>query len=434
MFVAQGLQGLQVGVTESLFRREALEASRRGWLGGISLAQPLSLWVLTLSAALAATAVALFLTLGTYTRRSTVTGQLVPSMGLSTVLAPATGVVSRLEVTEGGRVSEGQTLAVVTVPRATVAEGDTLAALEKRLERRRDSLIGGQAAQQQLLSAQESGFRAQLAVARKELAQIETEIGTRHGQIRIAEETLQRLRQLEDERFVSLLQIKQQESNALSWQGEMQGMQRQAITTRRSIAQLQQALQELPGQARAIDASLKRDLAVLEQEQVETQARGALTINAPVEGIVSAQLVKPGQAVQAGQPLLSLLPGDARLEVELFVPSRAIGFIEPGDRVLLRYQAYPYQKFGHHEGSVARISRSALSYAELGAMVSNAQTGEPLYRVTVALANQVVIAYGHDEALKPGMLVDADILGERRRLIEWIFEPLYSLKGKLGDS
>lgn len=433
MFVAQGLQGLQVGVTESLFRREALEASRRGWLGGISLAQPLSLWVLTLSAALAATAVALFLTLGTYTRRSTVTGQLVPSMGLSTVLAPATGVVSRLEVTEGDRVSEGQTLAVVTVPRATVTEGDTMAALEQRLERRRDGLIDGQAAQQQLLSAQESGFRAQLAVARSELGQIETEIGTRREQIRIAEETLQRLRQLEDERYVSLLQIKQQESNALSWRGEMQGLQRQAIATRRNIAQLQQALQELPGQAMATDASLERDLALLEQEQVEMQARGALTINAPVTGLISTQLVKPGQAVRAGQALLSLLPIDTVLEAELLVPSRAIGFIESGDRVLLRYQAYPYQKFGHHEGKVTRISRSTLNPSEPGALMGTAQVGEPLYRITVNLASQVVAAYGNDEYLKPGMVVDADILGERRRLIEWIFEPLYSLKVRVAS-
>ncbi len=213
----------------------------------------------------------------------------------------------------------------------------------------------------------------------------------------------------------------------------MQGLQRQAIATRRSIAQLQQALQELTGQGRAVDASLERDLALLEQEQVETRARGALTVNAPVTGSISAQLVKPGQAVQAGQALLSLLPGDTGLEVELLVPSRAIGFIEPGDRVQLRYQAYPYQKFGHHEGKVAGISRSALNPGELGALVGNAQAGEPMYRVTVSLAKQFVTAYGNDEPLKPGMLVDADILGERRRLVEWIFEPLYSLKGKVGD-
>lgn len=63
----------------------------------------------------------------------------------------------------------------------------------------------------------------------------------------------------------------------------------------------------------------------------------------------------------APSSLVSPLPGDGRLEAELLVSSRAIGFIEPGDRVLLRYQAYPYQKFGHHLGEVARISRSALS-------------------------------------------------------------------------
>jgi membrane fusion protein len=420
-------------VTESLFRREALEAKRRGWLGDISLVQPLPLWMLTLGAVLAAMAIAVFLILGSYTRRSTVTGQLIPATGLATVMAPANGVLSRLDVTEGGRVNAGQMLAVVTVPRATMTEGDTLVALEQRLARRRDGLIDGQDAQHQLLAAQSAGFLAQLTAAQQELKQIEAEVDTRRQQIGIAEETLQRLRQLEDKRYVSVLQIQQQESNALTWRGEMQGLQRQAIATRRSIAQLEQGLRELPSQAKAADAGLERELALLEQEQLEAQARGALTINAPVEGLVSAQLVKPGQAVQAGQALFSLLPGDAKLEAELLVPSRSIGFIEPGDRVLLRYQAYPYQKFGHHEGSVSRISRSALNPGDLGALVGNAQSGEPLYRVSVALQKQVVTAYGKEEMLKPGMLVDAAILGERRQLIEWIFEPLYSLKGNVGS-
>ena len=410
-----------------------MDAKRSGWLGGISLAQPLHLWWLTLGAALAALVVGLFLTFGTYTRRSTVAGQLVPSMGLATVLAPATGVVGRIDVSEGEQLAKGQTLAVVAVPRATVADGDTSVALERRLQRRLEGLQSTRHAQLQLLDAQGEGLQAQLATAERELAQIETEIQTRREQVRIAEETLERLRQLEDERYVSLLQIKQQESSALSWQGEVQTLQRQETATRRMVAQLRQALHELPGQTQATEAGYRRDLAVLEQEQVETQARGALAVVAPVAGVVSAQIAKPGQSVQAGQPLLSLLPGEGVLEAELLVPSRAVGFIEPGDRVLLRYQAYPYQKFGHHEGAVTTISRSALGSGELGALVGNSQAGEPLYRVTVALAQQAVTAYGNEELLKPGMLLDADVLGERRRLIEWIFEPLYSIKGRVGS-
>ena len=417
-------------MSQELFRMEALEARRRGWLGHISLAQPVRLWALTLAATLAATAIVLFLSLATYTRRSTVTGQLVPSKGLSNVLAPTTGVVSRLAAVEGAMVTEGQILAVVTVPRATVAEGDILFAVEHRLARRREGLIDAREAQRQILESQAGGFRAQLKMAQQELMQIESETGTRREQIRIAEETLQRLKQLEDERYVSLLQIKQQESNALSWRGEMQALQRQATVVRRTIAQLQQSLQELSSQARGGYAGFEQELAQLEQEQVEIQARGALTINAPIDGLVSAQLVKLGQAVQAGQPLLSLLPGNDGLEAELLVPSRSVGFIEPGDKVLLRYQAFPYQKFGHHQGRVERISRSALGAGELG----NADLAEPYYRVTVSLDRQGVIAYGKEEALKPGMLLEADVLGEQRRLFEWLLEPLYSLEGKVALS
>jgi membrane fusion protein len=54
-----------------------------------------------------------------------------------------------------------------------------------------------------------------------------------------------------------------------------------------------------------------------------------------------------------------------------------------------------------------------------------------MYRVTVALAAQRVTAHGRALPLQPGMRVDADILLERRRLIEWVLEPLYSISGRL---
>jgi membrane fusion protein len=427
-------QGRTTAMTQPLFRPEVLEAKRGSWLGGISLAQPIRLWMLTLAAVAAATVIVLFVTLGTYTRRSTVTGQLVPSQGLATVLAPATGVVVRLDAVEGDRVGMGAALAVVAVPRATLASGDTQVALEQQLGQRQAGLVAAQEAQQRQLQAQVQGAGAQLAVAQRELAQIESEVATRKDQIRIATETLERLRRLEGGQYVSVLQIKQQEAAVLEYTGQMQALQRQAIGTHRLIVQLQQAVRELPAQGQASEAGFQRELAQLEQERVQTQASGALVVKTPVTGVVATQVIKPGQAVQAGQPLMTLLPGDGRLEAELLVPSRAIGFIEPGDRVLLRYQAFPYQKFGHQEGRVAAISRSALSAGELGGLIGSTQQGEPFYRVTVSLARQAIIAYGKPEALKPGMLVDADVLGERKALVEWIFEPLYSLHGKLVNS
>lgn len=420
-------------MSQPLFRKEVLDAKRGSWLGGISLAQPLSLWVLTAFATAGAAAIALFLVFGTYTRRSTVHGQLVPQRGLATVLAPATGVVARVNIPEGGHVRAGQALAVVEIPRATTAAGDTHTAMTERLQQRQHSLQASQKAQQSVLSAQGTGLLKQLLNARAELAQIEAETATRREQVRIAHETLGRLRQLQEDKFVSVMQVKQQEAATLEQQAAVQTLQRQAINVRRGIAQLQQAQQELPGQRQASAADYRRDQAILAQEAVETDARSALAVTAPVSGVIATQIAKPGQAVQAGQPLMSLLAGDGALEAELLVPSRSIGFIEPGDQVLLRYQAYPYQKFGHQLGKVARISRSALSPSELGSLGGNAQGNEPFYRVTVSLLRQAITAYGKSEALKPGMLLEADVLGERRRLIEWVFEPLYSLRGEVGS-
>ena len=225
--------------------------------------------------------------------------------------------------------------------------------------------------------------------------------------------------------------MQQQEQAGLDQQASTQALQQQASAADRGIAQLEQTLRELPAQRSAQSAARTRDLAQLEGERLQTEANSEVLVQAPVAGMVASRSIQPGQSVRAGEPLLSLLPSGSQLQAQLLVPSSAVGFIEPGDTVLLRYQAYPYQKFGHYEGKVARISRSALSAAEMGSMTGDAKAGEPYYRVIVKLASQSVVAYGKAEPLRPGMMLEADILGERRRLYEWVLEPLYSLHGKL---
>jgi membrane fusion protein len=130
--------------------------------------------------------------------------------------------------------------------------------------------------------------------------------------------------------------------------------------------------------------------------------------------------------VSAGQSLLSILPAGSALQAQLLVPSRAIGFIDPGSRVVLRYEAFPYQKFGQQYGRVTDVSRSALNSSEVATLIGQ-QSQQPLYRVQVKLDKQFVLAYGHKEPVKPGMALQADILMDRRSLLEWVFEPLYGM-------
>jgi membrane fusion protein len=125
------------------------------------------------------------------------------------------------------------------------------------------------------------------------------------------------------------------------------------------------------------------------------------------------------------------VPKGTRWRAYLFVPSEAIGFVRVDDPVLLRYRAYPYQKFGQYQASVVSIARTALSANELSASGIQSASSHTYYRITVALKSQTVTAYGKPQPLEAGMTLQADILQDRRRLYEWVLEPLYSMTGKL---
>lgn len=96
----------------------------------------------------------------------------------------------------------------------------------------------------------------------------------------------------------------------------------------------------------------------------------------------------------------------------------------------MRCQAFPYQKFGLYDGHVRSISEVALDAAEMESFHGpTTKADEPIYRVTVSLSQQTAEAFGERKALRAGMLVDAEIGAETRRLYEWIFEPVYSMRG-----
>lgn len=420
-------------MAEPLFRDEVMRARQSPWLGGIVIARSPSAWLLTGLAAAAALVVGLFLAFGEYTRRTRVTGMVVPSLGLASVGAPLAGTLSEVRVGEGRVVAEGDILAVVSAPRATLAGGDGVAALEAALRARRRGVADGHASQRTLIDAQQAGLAAQRDAARAELAQLRAEERTRRRQHALAEQALARYRGLHARQYVASLQLQQQEAAVLELQAARQSLERQALALQRQAAQFDQQLRELPSRRAAVDASEQRELASLAQETVEASSRAERVLRAPVAGVVSALLGQAGQAVQPGQPVLSLLPAGSSLEVHLLVPSRAVGFVAPGDAVRLRYRAFPYQKFGHHGGRVLRISRSALTEAELGPLLGRAAPpGESLYRVVVAPDRDSVRAFGREEPLRPGMLLEADLLGERRKLWEWLAEPLFALSGTLS--
>jgi membrane fusion protein len=136
-----------------------------------------------------------------------------------------------------------------------------------------------------------------------------------------------------------------------------------------------------------------------------------------------------GENLTQAKSILHILPEDSELIAELLLPTRSAGFIEEGNNTRLRFDAFPYQRFGFVKSQIVQIDQTLITPNERQMPIA---LQEPVYRLRAKLNQQQIQAFGKAFDLKSGMLFDADIMLEQRTLIEWLLEPIYSLKGRVG--
>jgi membrane fusion protein len=235
--------------------------------------------------------------------------------------------------------------------------------------------------------------------------------------------------------YIARDEVDRREQDLLDQRARLQSFERERIALERERSSSRSELSSLGFRQQALLSQLDRGLSGLSQERTESEGKRGIEILAPEDGVATAVTGTLGSITDGNKPLVSIVPKNASLVAQIYAPSRAVGFVEPGDKVMLRFQAYPYQKFGHQAGRVVSVSKTALPPGEITNFAGTPQGGqgqsEPIYRITVALSKQTVKAYGKSHDLQAGMLLEADVLQDKRRLYEWVLEPLYSLTGKI---
>ena len=419
---------------QPLFRREAVAERQTQWLGTVLLEPRFGGGVFGSCSGLLAVAVLGFVVLGSYTSKARVNGLLVPRSGIVKVFAPMTGVVTQVRVHEGDVVAKGAPMLAVSAELSSETQGATRAGVVGRLTRRRDSLASETQAQNTLSGRQRADMRRRLDALRGEQAHIGSELDLQRRRLKLAQAGLRRDEQMRVRDLISLPRLVQSQQDNLDQAGKLHALERARGALLQEQAVLEGQLGEMPLKLDSQLNEIGRNVAALEQELIEAESRREIIIAAPQDGTVSGIQAELGGNANLNAPLLDIVPAGSGLEAQLFSTSKAIGFLLPGQKVRLRYQAFPYQKFGSYEGTVASISHSAVNPSELTQQLTGLTSlfaaNEPLYRITVALSSQTALAYGEAVALHPGMQVEADILIENRRLIDWMFDPLFTLTGK----
>ncbi len=417
-----------------LFRPEALDAQKRSTLGTVLLVSPLSMRLAAAVSLLFCICMALFLTFATYTKRTAASGVLLPENGLIRIYAPQAGVVNSLDVAEGQNVNTGAVLMALSSDTQNGEAGGSQQAISLSIKRRLESLTREIDETLALHRQELDGKKRQVEALETEQQKILAQIDLTRQRLALTKGMAERYADLQRQDYVSRDQLQEKEDAVLDMRLRGEELNRSLLTVRAESTRLRAELVELPFNQSKQMAELQRRLAESQDRLIESETKREVLITAPTTGEATAIAVSNGSRVDSARPLLSIVPADANLHAELYLPSRSVGFVSAGDTVMLRYQAYPYQRFGLQPGTVSSISRTALPAEEvmtLGNVSEQSREQGPFYRVTVALASQTIEGQDVRERLRSGMQLDADIMQEKLPLYEWLLEPLRGIGKRL---
>jgi membrane fusion protein len=415
-------------MTRKLFRQEAIDAQREKFLGEATIARALPMWVMTMLAAGAAGMMIFVAIWGQYTRRERVEGYLQLDIGAARVSIADAGRVAELMVKEGQEIKQGSPMLKLSLDRSTVASSSTSALVTGELSQRRGSLEKEQAQLQELAEQQFQQVRKKIADLQNEIAQIDIEIRLQGQRLASARETAKDYQRLGKGKFYSDTAVRQKQDDATDQELRLQTLKRQRSSVDRDLSAAKLEEPSIALRARNQAEQVNRQISELQQSLAQEDARRETIIQAPITGVVTNIAVSAGQSVAADSPFATILPAGSKLQADLLVPTRAIGFVTQGKEVILRYEAFPYERFGQYRAVITDVSQTVWSP---GDRIGPLTVREPAYRITAKLDKQTVSAMGQEIPLRSGMLVNADILLEKRSLLEWIFEPVLQLRGRL---
>lgn len=418
-----------------MFRKAVLEHRQGSQFGELLVLPQASITISTVLLTVIVVCALVFLSINDYERKQQVSGFLAPDKGLVKVYAPRTGFVKEILIGKGEQVSAGQIVAVVQGQLSdeqgrltNVQLIEELKIQQKHLQAEIDNLAQLSEMERSRLSLGLNGQRAQLKVLKRRL-NIEVE---KH---QLARQSHANKMQIKDKQFLSSNAINQSEQNLLSMAAAIEQIKLQIAEHESELSANELALKQIEPKSIEQKLALQMRHSELSQRIIQAQSAHSYTIKAPIAGTVSSLQIVEGNSIGTLMPLLSIIPQDAVLEGKLLVPSSAIGFMTAGQTVRLRYDAFPYQRYGAYLGEVIHISRNTLSGAELAQSIGMTEklstTTEAVYLVDVKLVESAVTAYGRSIDLQVGMSFSADVILETRSLIQWLLDPLYSITGRL---
>ncbi|RYU64641.1 HlyD family efflux transporter periplasmic adaptor subunit [Aliivibrio finisterrensis] len=416
----------------SLYRPEYFDAQKNENEGSILLKSALNQNIYLFLSIMVLISIILFIIFAEYTRRETLKGIVSPLGGVVKVQSNDIGYIDTIFVKEGDKVQVSTPLYKIRTERF---DGSGIA-VKKRILTSIDN-------QYQLLferriqESNKANFNTQSL--NDDIERLESEIvilrrvlNLSNKEFKLAQKLVNKQQVLLKKNFMSEIDYQKQQLDLITTESQTEIHTLNLQRLLREKEQLLTSKQNIDIELQITLKDIDRQLETITQNKVEFLYQSDTQVISPIEGIIASILTEKGHAVTNGQPLLVIVPKENKTFVELYAPSRSIGFMKVGQEVKLRFDAFPYEKFGVQSGIITGVSKSAVA-PEMIANQSliNSIKVEGLYQVRVELTKPTITVYGKEERYVSGMTVTADVELDTRKIYEWILEPLYTIQGRI---
>lgn len=412
----------------SLFRNEVVARRLERLEGNVFLGTPVAWQLISILLFFAVVGLAIFATTGTYARTAQVDGLIALNTGVSAAVSSRPGVVTAIAVEEGAHVRAGQLICTISAEEGliggAVASEEALRALAQQaiqLKSQRTMLLLAASADRARLLQQISGDEA-------EILSLRTQINDQKQLLANASRDFDNAKLIAVRGFVSKHDLDVREEAVLQRHQQVSQLEQLLAAKKASIASTEQAAMQSTSSGQAQADAAAASGAALSAQMEQMKLTHGYDVHAAVTGTVTGLTAKPGQAVVTGSQLAMIIPDGSTPIAELYVPTKAAGFLVPGQSVRLAIDSFPYEKFGTLRSTIRTISRASTVRPTSATSVG----GEPAnyYLVVAELEQPFMRAYGTKQRLTPGMALSARVVIERQSLVRWLFDPFYAVQSR----
>ncbi|MES4613215.1 MAG: HlyD family secretion protein [Ewingella sp.] len=416
-----------------LFRKEVNEHQQNHWAGKALLLAGWPVWVVTSLTALFLIALLSFLIFSNYTRRINVSGEVITQPHSINLFSPEQGVITNLMVETGKTVKKGQPLYQIDVSRVTQA-GNVSTTTLSAINKQRDQI-------DTIINQLQNNKRTTLDNLQQQLEQYEKAHMVSQDMVASAQQGLDAMKKsmqnygaYQRKGLINTDQLNNQRYLFYQQQTSFQSLNTQSIQESLQITNLRS---ELVTRAADFDNQISQygvQRNDLDRQLAEADAKGSLLITAPTDGKISSLSVTPGQMVNAGDSLAQLVPAkNSPFFLVAWLPNESVPYVKPGEEINIRYEAYPFEKYGQFPGRVESVSSAPVSEQELNSYSSapknpNGTVSGPYYKVIVSLDKSQLNWHGETLNLSSGMKAESTMFLEKRPLYQWMLSPYYSMK------